>query len=145
VGKTTLLERAVRSLESRGLRVLAVKSSHHDLDDRVGSDSDRLAQAGAQGVLLLAPNGMMLGMVPPLQPEDLLPLLASRYDAALIEGGKTMPFPKVELIADQPAMLPHHAVVGTLARGTTPECPLTLQRLLDFWAGKGQFLGASKV
>lgn len=42
-------------LTSRGLRVFSLKSSHHEIRlDRPGKDSYRMAEAGAQGVGLVA-------------------------------------------------------------------------------------------
>jgi molybdopterin-guanine dinucleotide biosynthesis adapter protein len=53
MGKTTLLERILPELRSRGLVVSLIKHSHKDLDiDRPGKDSYRLRQAGCQELLL---------------------------------------------------------------------------------------------
>lgn len=47
-GKTTLLEKLVRSLKARGLRVAVIKHDGHDFDiDHRGKDSWRFTQAGA--------------------------------------------------------------------------------------------------
>jgi molybdopterin-guanine dinucleotide biosynthesis protein B len=54
MGKTTLLERLVPALTSRGLTVSLVKHSHKAIEiDRPGKDSFRLREAGCQEVLLL--------------------------------------------------------------------------------------------
>lgn len=54
MGKTTLLERLVPELRSRGLAVSLIKHSHKDIDiDRPGKDSYRLREAGCSEVLLL--------------------------------------------------------------------------------------------
>ena len=50
-GKTTLIERLIGDLRAEGLRVAAVKVSEQALSlDQPGKDSDRYAQAGANGV-----------------------------------------------------------------------------------------------
>ena len=47
-GKTTLIERLLPALRSRGLRVAVVKHDGHRFDiDREGKDSWRFTQAGA--------------------------------------------------------------------------------------------------
>jgi molybdopterin-guanine dinucleotide biosynthesis protein MobB len=142
-GKTTLLEQAVRLLCRDGARVLAVKSSHHEVPDREGSDSRRLARAGAQGVALLHAGGAQLSLQPPLSLEELLPLLAARFDAVLIEGGKRSSLPKVELLFDRRALLAEEEVVAYLRRdegdGTAA------QRLLELLEAKGQMVQATKA
>ena len=54
MGKTTLLERLVPELTSRGLSVSLIKHSHKAIDiDRPGKDSYRLRIAGCSEVVLL--------------------------------------------------------------------------------------------
>jgi len=54
MGKTTLLERLVPELTSRGLTVSLIKHSHKSIDiDRPGKDSYRLREAGCSEVVLL--------------------------------------------------------------------------------------------
>lgn len=61
VGKTTVASGVIEELSSRGWRVAAVKSSHHDvLTDCTGKDTDRMRQAGAREVALAANNGLTL-------------------------------------------------------------------------------------
>ena len=56
-GKTTLLEKIVRELKQRGLRVCAIKQdAHHIQLDREGKDSWRFAQAGADMVIVSGPE-----------------------------------------------------------------------------------------
>lgn len=55
VGKTTLMEKVLARLVSRGRSVSAVKSSHHGLDlDTPGKDSWRYRTAGANEVALVS-------------------------------------------------------------------------------------------
>lgn len=56
-GKTTLLERLIPEMQRRGYRVAAVKHLYHRAEfDVPGKDSWRLAQAGADQVILAAPD-----------------------------------------------------------------------------------------
>jgi len=98
-GKTTLLTRLVPELSARGLRVGVVKhSSHaHPLHPE-GSDTARLARAGAALVGFATPSGVQLSFPEP--PEHLLVLLApfaGRVDLVLVEGWKDGPLPKLEV------------------------------------------------
>src|SRR5262245_19760283 len=60
-GKTTLLCRLLPELTARGVRAVAVKhSAHvHPLHKR-GSDTERLATAGAEPVGFFTPQGLQL-------------------------------------------------------------------------------------
>ncbi len=61
VGKTTVIERLVPMLRSRGLRTGTVKHASHGFSaDREGSDSWRHHRAGADAVLLVGPEGAAL-------------------------------------------------------------------------------------
>ena len=52
-GTTTLLEKLIPQLTSRGLKVSVIKHAHHGFDiDRPGKDSYRHREAGASEVLL---------------------------------------------------------------------------------------------
>ena len=52
-GKTTLLEKLLPALRSRGLKVGIIKHDGHDFTPDVpGTDSYRLREAGAEGCLL---------------------------------------------------------------------------------------------
>jgi molybdopterin-guanine dinucleotide biosynthesis adapter protein len=101
MGKTTLLERLVPELTSRGLRVSLIKHSDKDIEvDRPGKDSYRLREAGCHEVLLLGRRRWALmhelrdAREPPLE------YLLSRLhdcDLALVEGFKHGRFPKLEV------------------------------------------------
>jgi len=101
-GKTTLLERLLAALCARGLRVGAVKHTHHDVElDRPGKDSHRLRAAGARQVLLATPRRRFLvtELGRPTEPglEDLVGALDRSLDLVLAEGFKGAPFPKLEV------------------------------------------------
>ena len=93
-GKTTLLERVIRSLTARGLRVAAVKHDVHGIDPREeGKDSQRLRLAGADPVVLI---GHEAG-------EDAEAVLTRTLrelrgaDIVLVEGFKFAPIPRIGL------------------------------------------------
>lgn len=101
MGKTTLLEKLIPELRSRGLSVSLIKHSHKDIEvDRPGKDSYRLRESGCTEVLLLGHKRWALmhelcdAVEPPL--EDLLARL-QMCDVVLLEGFKSGDFPKLEV------------------------------------------------
>jgi len=60
-GKTTLIEKIVRLLKARGLRVAVIKHAPKGFDlDRPGKDSWRFREAGADAVVLQGPGEIAL-------------------------------------------------------------------------------------
>lgn len=101
MGKTTLLERLIPALKSRGLVVSLIKHSHKNIDiDRPGKDSYRLREAGCQEVLLLGNDRWALMHELRGAPEPDLDYLLDRLqhcDLVLVEGFKDGNFPKLEV------------------------------------------------
>ncbi|BCV23570.1 molybdopterin-guanine dinucleotide biosynthesis protein B [Gelria sp. Kuro-4] len=96
-GKTTLLVELITALTRRGLKVAAVKHSHEEnAGDAPGKDTQRLKQAGAEGVALLTPARTALFY--PLADEEAGARLTDWFpgvDLILVEGWKHGPFPRV--------------------------------------------------
>ncbi len=113
MGKTTLLERLVPELRSRGLSVSLIKHSHKEIEiDRPGKDSFRLREAGCTEVLLLG-NGrwaLMHELRGAAEPElDYLLDRLQACDIVLVEGFKQGSFPKLEVwrsAVDEPLLWP---------------------------------------
>jgi len=87
-GKTTLIERLIPRLAAHGLKVGAMKHAHDGLTvDPQGKDSWRMWQAGAQAVLLAAPQEILLRQRSPQAALDgALAAMPSDLDCVLIEG-----------------------------------------------------------
>ncbi len=99
-GKTTLLTALLPHLRRAGLRLGAVKHSHHRVEwDRPGKDSHRLREAGAEEVLLAAGGRWALFAEPPESPAftDLLGRLDAGLDLVLVEGFGDEPLPRIRL------------------------------------------------
>ncbi len=114
MGKTSLLERLVPVLRSRGLEVSLVKHSHKNIDiDRPGKDSYRLREAGCKEVVLLGNERWALMHELRGAPEPPLPYLLGRLqacDLVLVEGFKQGDFPKLEVwraALERPLLWPH--------------------------------------
>lgn len=101
MGKTTLLERLVPEIASRGLVVSLIKHSHKQIDvDHPGKDSYRLRESGCKEVLLLGHDRWALMHELRDAPEPLLEDLLDRMqlcDLVLVEGFKGGHFPKLEV------------------------------------------------
>lgn len=101
MGKTTLLERLVPEISSRGLVVSLIKHSHKNIDiDRPGKDSYRLRESGCKEVLLLGNDRWALMHELRGASEPSLDYLMDRMQACdllLVEGFKHGQFPKLEV------------------------------------------------
>lgn len=138
MGKTTLLEKLVPEIGSRGLIVSLIKHSHKNIDiDRPGKDSYRLRESGCKEVFLLGNDRWALMHELRGTPEPSLDYLLGRIqacDLVLIEGFKGGIFPKLEVwrasIAKEPlwpewpgilALATDTPVRTAVHLGTTPE------------------------
>ena len=90
-GKTTLLEKLLPVLRSRGLKVGVIKHDGHDFTPDVpGTDSYRLREAGAEGVAVYSGTRYLLTEEFHLTEQDLLALFERHgYDLVLLEGFKS--------------------------------------------------------
>ena len=96
-GKTTLLEKLLGELRSRGVSTAVLKHSHQRADTH--HDSSRYLTAGAEGSLFVSPTGWLLEM----RPEQELPLAEAaellrkltRAQLILVEGYKSEAYPKI--------------------------------------------------
>lgn len=127
MGKTTLLERLVPELRSRGHSVSLVKHSHKDIEiDRPGKDSYRLREAGCEEVLLLGRQrwALMHELRGAAEPDlDYLLDRMHACDFVLIEGFKQGGFPKLEVwraAPRKPALWPHVPDIVAIATDAAP-------------------------
>lgn len=98
-GKTTFLEKLIRALKNRNIKVGTIKHHGHDFDmDQPGKDTWRHARAGADAVILSSPAKVALIM----KVERELGLgqvaaLSGPVDIILAEGYKGAEVPKIEI------------------------------------------------
>jgi molybdopterin-guanine dinucleotide biosynthesis protein B len=102
-GKTTLIERLIPILKAQGLRVSAVKKTHHDIEvDQPGKDTWRMRQAGSFEVVLVSETGMFLQRhFEQNYKMSIHQVLAQMYegvDWVLVEGYKSSDLLKLEII-----------------------------------------------
>jgi molybdopterin-guanine dinucleotide biosynthesis protein B len=99
-GKTTLMEKLLRELKSRGYRVATVKHTAEKLSfDEPGKDSWRHIQAGSEATLISSPDKVVL--IKPTKTkislEQIARLIGEDYDIILTEGFKVSDAPKIEV------------------------------------------------
>lgn len=99
-GKTTLVEKLVGELKSRGYRVATIKHAPHGTTfDESGTDSWRHIQAGSEATIVSSPEQML--MVRPVTPditlEELVGFHGEDYDIIIAEGFKRSRVPKIEV------------------------------------------------
>jgi molybdopterin-guanine dinucleotide biosynthesis protein B len=98
-GKTTLIERVLPLLADRGLRVAVVKHDGHRFEaDVPGADTRRFLQAGANGAAIFDYEKYMLIKKETVSEKHLL-LAFSDADLILMEGFKSSPWPKIEMLS----------------------------------------------
>ena len=99
-GKTTLIERLVADIVSRGFSVSTIKHAHHTFDvDQSGKDSYRHRVAGASEVLLTSSKRFALMHEIRDFKEPVLAALLIKLapvDVVLVEGYKSDNHPKIE-------------------------------------------------
>ena len=117
-GKTTLLEKLLPALRSRGLKVGVIKHDGHDFTPDVpGTDSYRLREAGAEGVAVYSGQRYLLTEAFRLTEQDLLALFERHgYDLVLLEGFGDSGWAKIEVVrkavSEEPVSFEPLAIVG---------------------------------
>jgi molybdopterin-guanine dinucleotide biosynthesis protein B len=104
-GKTTLLTQLIARYVGEGLRVGAIKHTHHHLNEENRGDTARMRAAGADPVILAGPGEAVIFQesgttrVRYERPHDLLAHFA--HDVVLVEGFKELgEWPKVSIQAE---------------------------------------------
>ncbi len=131
-GKTTLVEKLVAELTTRGHRISTVKHAHHSFYiDHEGRDSFRHRKAGASEVAVVSRHRW--AVIHELRSEeepsldDILAKLAP-CDLVIVEGYKRDCHDKIEvrnLALDHPKLAGDDAtVVAIAANGAVPEAPV---------------------
>ncbi len=99
-GKTTLIERLIPVLKSKGISVAVIKHHPHDFEiDIPGKDTYRHKKAGAMTVILSSPK--KIAMIKDTEKETPFKQILSRYvegvDLLIVEGYKKEDIPKIEV------------------------------------------------
>jgi molybdopterin-guanine dinucleotide biosynthesis protein B len=103
-GKTTLMEKLIGELKSRGYRVATIKHTSQKLTfDEPGKDSWRHTQAGSEATVISSPDKMILikAVSSDFSLEQIAHLLGEDYDIILTEGFRQGDAPKIEVHRQQ--------------------------------------------
>ncbi len=127
-GKTTFLEKLIPELKSRGVRVAVVKHDRHGFEmDRPGKDTWRLREAGADAVMISAPNQMALirsHLKEELGLDEMAGLVGNVVDLVLTEGYKSGTKPKIEVsrraVAEGELLCTAEELLAVVADGPRP-------------------------
>lgn len=115
VGKTTLVEGLVAELVGRGFRVATVKHAHHEAElDQPGRDSHRHRAAGANEVAVVSSSRWAIISELRGAPEPTLAEIVARLspsDIVIVEGYKSLDFPKIEVRRGD---VPHSPLAGSV-------------------------------
>jgi len=132
-GKTTFLEKLIPVLTGRGYRVGVVKHAHHRIDiDQSGKDSFRLRKAGADVVIINAPNQMALirRQKHELPLREVLDYFRD-VDLILIEGYKGEDLPRIEIFRTgagrpEPFFIKGMSPFALVTDGSFPKTPFSV-------------------
>ncbi len=96
-GKTTMLEKLIPRLKSRGLRVAVIKHDAHEFDiDHKGKDSWRFTHAGAEVTVIASGTKAAIVENRYVPVEELISRIKD-VDLIITEGYKQGPWPKIAL------------------------------------------------
>jgi len=97
-GKTTLLEKLIFELNSRGYKIGSVKHTHDGFDfDKPGKDSWRHKRAGARATLVVTDTKIALVKEDTRPDIDKMQTFLGDMDLILAEGFKKHPLKKIEI------------------------------------------------
>ena len=99
-GKTTLIEKLIHELKSRGYRVATIKHIPQGVSfDEPGKDSWRHIQAGSEAIAVSSPDKIVVIKPVTQDPklDDIARVLGEDYDLILTEGFKQGNAPKIEV------------------------------------------------
>jgi molybdopterin-guanine dinucleotide biosynthesis adapter protein len=99
-GKTTLIEKLIPELKSRGYHIATVKHTFHTVDfDIHGTDTWRHIQAGSEAVVLSSADSIIMikRTGAHKKVEDAISLLGENFDIVIVEGFKESDLPKIEV------------------------------------------------
>ena len=146
-GKTTLLEKLIPVLKTRGLRLAVLKhDAHHFEMDKPGKDTYRFTAAGADVVTISNAEKFALIEQPPaeLRIEDIVTRLPA-VDLVLTEGYKKSLYPKIEIhraVLNRPLLTPPEQLLAVMTDEpleiAAPQLPLEdisgcAEIILSYW------------
>jgi molybdopterin-guanine dinucleotide biosynthesis protein B len=121
-GKTTLVEKLIRELCARGMKIATIKHAHHKVElDTPGKDSYRYKDAGAMMSMLLTRDALQLvaDAKTEREPQQLARRFLGEADLVLAEGFSHAPGPKIEVLRRECSAVPRCAIEDGLVAMVT--------------------------
>lgn len=137
-GKTTLVERLVRHFTAGGMRVAAIKHTSDEVGfDKPRSDSDRLKQAGAIAVGMVAKGELGIYTTHTAEVsegwlESVCARLPDPPSLVIYEGYRGGPHPKIECILDAGTHQPSFTAADGLIAVVSDHTIVTDVPVLDY-------------
>lgn len=122
-GKTTLLEKLIPELISRGLKVAVLKNGGHFKPDVPGTDTYRFLEVGASGTVIFDDHQMSVSRKS-LPPYEELFAMFPDADLLLVEGLRNTALPKLEMVKpddERSPALSEDKVLGYIAENAAYE------------------------
>lgn len=111
-GKTTLIEKIIRSMVESGYSVATIKSSIHHAGPDQGKDTLRHLQAGASMTIFLDPSSTSTTIRDRIDPEEWVKLTG--HDFLIVEGMKSADMPKFWCVGNA-TIEPRDVPINTVA------------------------------
>lgn len=100
-GKTTLIEKLIGELVSRGYKTAVIKHDGHDFEaDVPGTDSWRHQKAGAYGTCIFSPHRYFIYKKQPGVTEEDMINAFPEADIIILEGFKQLEYTKLEIVRE---------------------------------------------
>ncbi|AQS58339.1 molybdopterin-guanine dinucleotide biosynthesis protein B [Desulforamulus ferrireducens] len=99
-GKTTFMEKLIKELKARNIKVCTIKHDVHGFDiDQPGKDTWRHSQAGADTVVISSPQkmAMITKVREELSLDQIAEIVSDDTDIIITEGYKRANKPKIEI------------------------------------------------
>lgn len=124
-GKTTLIEKIIRCLKGRGIRLAVVKHDAHDFDiDHKGKDSWRFTQAGADVTVISSGTKTAVIEQRPRSIQEIVDRIEG-VDLVLVEGYRNQNLPVIGICREETGKgfaAETEAFVALVTDGEAPAC-----------------------
>ena len=110
-GKTTLITKLIQAFKTEGYRIGVIKHDGHEFEiDHKGTDTYQHRAAGSDTTLIYSETQFALIKDQQQSKVEQLLKFFTDVDLVIIEGLKNSPYPKIELVLEEPVCDAHHLI-----------------------------------
>lgn len=135
-GKTTLIEKLIGELVSRGYKTAVIKHDGHDFEaDVPGTDSWRHQKAGAYGTCIFSPHRYFIYKKQPGVTEEDMINAFPEADIIILEGFKQLEYTKLEIVREgnsEKPVCPADSLIALVSNMDAAEFPAQYANLPVF-------------